>query len=281
MLERHSEFIKERQYLTNVSPATIQWHTHSLKWLPIESPTEDDLKQMVIRMRQKGLRATGCNSAIRSVNAYLKWSGSPLKIKQMKEEQRALPTFDPESVQRLLRWRPKTEAGHRLQTVIAFLADTGARIDECLSLRWPEVDFDNLLLLLHGKGRKDRRVPMSLELRRLLYSWKRRLPGDGLVFGTMSGTKQGRRNVLRDVKSLCRRVGVVIPARTLHAFRHTFALNYLRNGGSVFHLQKMLGHSTLEMTRRYANLTTSDLQAVHERLSLLGSARHGAGVGRA
>ena len=51
---------------------------------------------------------------------------------------------------------------------------------------------------------------------------------------------------------------------------HTFAVNYLRKGGSVFHLQKMLGHSSLEMTRRYANLMTEDLQAVHQRLSLLG-----------
>ena len=56
--------------------------------------------------------------------------------------------------------------------------------------------------------------------------------------------------------------------RTLHAFRHTFALNYVRRGGSVFHLQKVLGHSTLEMTRRYANLTIKDLQAIHERVSL-------------
>ena len=41
------------------------------------------------------------------------------------------------------------------------------------------------------------------------------------------------------------------------------------DGGSVFHLQKVLGHSTLEMTRRYANLMTEDLLAVHQRLSLL------------
>ena len=74
---------------------------------------------------------------------------------------------------------------------------------------------------------------------------------------------------MRDVKLLCKRLGFSRPARTLHAFRHTFAVNYLRRGGSVFHLQKVLGHSTLEMTRRYANLVTADLQAVHERVSLL------------
>jgi integrase/recombinase XerD len=75
--------------------------------------------------------------------------------------------------------------------------------------------------------------------------------------------------MLRDVKRLCKRLGFQPPARTLHAFRHTFAVNYLRKGGSVFHLQKVLGHSTLEMTRRYANLVTADLSAVHQRISLL------------
>ena len=73
----------------------------------------------------------------------------------------------------------------------------------------------------------------------------------------------------RDVKRLCTRLGFTAPARTLHSFRHTFALNYLRRGGSVFHLQKVLGHASLEMTRRYTNLMTEDLQAVHQRLSLL------------
>jgi integrase/recombinase XerD len=80
----------------------------------------------------------------------------------------------------------------------------------------------------------------------------------------------GRRVVLRAVKNLCTRLGFDPPARTVHAFRHTFAVNYIRRGGSVFHLQKVLGHSTLEMTRPYANLMTEDLQAVHERVSLLG-----------
>ena len=72
---RFEQFITEPQYLHNVSPATLEWHRHSLKWLRTSSPTEDDLKDAVMRMREKELKATGCNSAIRSINAYLKWSG--------------------------------------------------------------------------------------------------------------------------------------------------------------------------------------------------------------
>ena len=59
-----SDFIRERQYLNNVSPATISWYTHALKWLPCESPSQEQLKEVVLRMREKGLKATGCNAAI-------------------------------------------------------------------------------------------------------------------------------------------------------------------------------------------------------------------------
>ena len=137
-------------------------------------------------------------------------------------------------------------------------------------MRVREIDFENLLVTLDGKGRKQRVVPFPFELRRAMFRYckeaKRTL--DCLLFANRMQTKLGRRNVLRDVKLLCKRLGFTAPARTLHAFRHTFAVNYLRRGGSVFHLQKVLGHSTLEMTRRYANLVTADLAAVHERVSL-------------
>ncbi len=44
-------------------------------------------------MREKGLKATGCNSVLRALNAYLKWSGSPVKARMLKEPQLVLPTF--------------------------------------------------------------------------------------------------------------------------------------------------------------------------------------------
>jgi len=157
--------------------------------------------------------------------------------------------------------------------IVLTLLDTGCRIDEVLSLKVADCDCDNLLFTVTGKGKKQRRIPFSLELRRVMTRYVTDFcphPQD-LLLATRRGRKLGRRVVLRDVKLLCKRLGFDPPARTLHAFRHTFAVNYLRRGGSVFHLQKVLGHSTLEMTRRYANLMTEDLQAVHQRVSLLAS----------
>lgn len=268
-----AQFIRERQYLQNVSPSTLSWYTHALKWLPGETPSQNELKDTVLRMREKGLKATGCNSAIRAINAYLRWAGSPLKIHQLKEPQNILPTFTAAQVARLVNWKPKGFYERRLHLLVLVLLDTGCRITEALKLRLADVDFDNLLVTLDGKGSKQRVVPVSFELRKIAFRYVRdfNVKPDALLFATRTGTRVSRHHALGDVKNLCRRLGFNPPARTLHAFRHTFAVNYLRRGGSVFHLQKVLGHSTLEMTRRYANLLTEDLQAVHERVSLLSS----------
>jgi integrase/recombinase XerD len=271
MTASFSQFIRERQYLHNVSPATVEWYKHSFKWLRTESPYGPALKDAVLRMREKGLKATGCNSAIRAINAYLKWSGSVHRVMYLKEDQRVLPTFRLSDIKSFLSYRPKPTNIYqrRLHFLILVLLDTGCRIDEVLSLRAADCDLDNLLFTVTGKGRKQRKIPFSFELRRQLSRFLVDLHPEQLIFATRHGRKLGRRNVLRDVKLFCRRLGITPPERTLHAFRHTFAVHYLRKGGSVFHLQKVLGHSTLEMTRRYANLLTEDLQAVHQKISLL------------
>ena len=260
------EFIKERTYLQNVSPRTVQWYRESFKWLGTPNPTEADLKTVVIRMREKGLKPSSCNNRIRAINAYLQWLESDLRIGKLKEEKKVLPTFSAQDIHTLLHWKPKKFYDRRLHTIMMTLADTGCRIDETLSLRWSDVDFDNLLLIVNGKGSKQRIIPFSFELRKLLFRWKNE---HQLVFSTRDGRKLGRRDVLRDVKRICKKLGVKVPERTLHAFRHSFAVHYLRKGGSVFHLQKCLGHASLDMTRRYANLMTEDLQKIHQQVSLL------------
>lgn len=276
-----SEFIRERKFFVNVTPATLEWYKHSFKWLDTECPTQEDLKAAVLRMREKGLKATACNSAIRCLNAYAHWvaAGSEVKcspacrhpkISQLKEPTLVLPTFSDQQVRLLVAYKPKKRQ-RRTHLIALFLFDTGARISEVLGLHVADVDFDNLLVRLDGKGRKQRVVPFSLELRRMLLRYVTdfsRKP-EQLLFSTRNETALSRRNVLRNVKSLCRSLGFEPPARTLHATRHTFATGYLRRGGNVFALQRVLGHSDLETTKRYAHMAIADLQAIHERVSLL------------
>jgi integrase/recombinase XerD len=274
MQSNFERFIRERQYLSNVSPTTVRWYRYSLRWLPSESPTQDELKAVVIRMRERGVKASGCNSYLRAINAYLKWSGSPLRVPKLKEESHVPSTYTAKQVRAVVRWKPKGFFQRRIHTLMLTLFDTGVRLDEALSLRVSNCNLDDLLLTVTGKGRKERIIPFSLELRRVLakFIMDFSIRAEQFLFSTKVGRKMSPRNALRDVKALCQRLGFTAPERSCHATRHSFACEYLRRGGSLFHLQRCLGHSSLEMVRRYAAVTVADLQAVHERVSLLSAA---------
>lgn len=112
MHSNFEQFIQERKYLKGVSARTIEWYQESFKWLDNENPTEFDLKSCVVRMRQKGLKPVSCNNRIRVINAYLHWKADGhskcsaackhLKRSKLKEEQRVLPTFTPDDIQKFL-----------------------------------------------------------------------------------------------------------------------------------------------------------------------------------
>src|SRR5205085_1148987 len=100
--------------------------------------------------------------------------------------------------------------------------------------------------------------------RKILYRWLQKHEYD-LVFPTRGGLKQGYRNVYKYMDNHCTKLGVSVGG--FHRFRHTFAVNYVRGGGNVFYLQKALGHESLQMTRRYTELTEDDL--IHWNLNYL------------
>ena len=67
----------------------------------------------MLPMRERGLKATGCNNRIRAVNAFLKWSGSQLKVPQLKEPVLVLPTFTAQQIRLLVTWEPKGRCQRR------------------------------------------------------------------------------------------------------------------------------------------------------------------------
>lgn len=283
MEELFRQFVRERRYLKNVTAKTEAWYWDSWRalGLPVLGqsdsalPAKIDWTAQLSALRERGVAAVSVNTYSRAINAFLKWGHDEgrfpqlVRIPRLKEEQKILPTLTAQDIARLLQDRPKLFSGHRLHALCCLLLDSGLRIDEALGLRREHVDLDNLLVRVRGKGRKDRVVPMSLELRKVLFRFLTKHQFD-LVFATRGGTKQRQRNVLRDFKLLGNRLGITGVRFSFHTVRHTFAVNYVRAGGNVFYLQRILGHSTLEMTNRYVrSLGIEDLQAVHERLSLL------------
>jgi integrase/recombinase XerD len=226
-MTRFEQFLRERRYLGNISEHSIDWYRLAFKWLNNDSPDEAALKDCVIRMRESGLKPRSVNSYITAINSYLKWSGnSSLKMKKLKAEQKIMPVYSAADISVFVHWKPKRRCGRRLQVIILMLADTGCRISELLGLRWQDVNLDDLLVTVRGKGNKQRTIPFSLELRKHLFKLQQQSKHE-LVFATRDGRKLGRRNVLRDVKLVCKKLNVKIPERSLHAFRHTFAVNYI------------------------------------------------------
>jgi len=119
-------------------------------------------------------------------------------------------TFSPEQVQRLLGFKPRGTNQIRTHVATCVMLDSGLRLSEVLELRTSDIDFDNLLLKVKGKGNKQRLVPMSNELRRILYrhSLRQKDSSSTLLFGTRCGTRATNSNFLRDFKAICIRLAI-------------------------------------------------------------------------
>lgn len=285
----YQQFIREKLYLHNVSSRTVEGYGWA--WQAFEPALSGrsclqkaELMQRVEELRAKGLSPVTVNTYLRSINAFCAWLNkeghipSPLRIPRLKEQQYILPTFSQEQVTRLVAYRPTTLTERRIQLLACLILDTGLRIDEALSInRQADLDLDQATVTVrNGKGGKGRVVPISQHMRRLLFKFiQGQAPEYGsLLFFANAGERLVQRNALRDFKHLCRKLGIIDVRCSFHTLRHSFALAYIQNGGDVFRLQRILGHSKLEMTRRYVNLSLGDLQQVHQRFSLLANVRH-------
>ena len=274
------QFVREKRFLNNVTEKTIEFYQHA--WVAFQKHggglSKDGLKTFVISLREKGLKTATINCYIRGMNSFLSWLHEnehiqeQLRIKLLKEERTVIKTFTDQQIRAMVNHRPETVRDKRLHALICLLVDTGIRIAEALTLHKNDVDMHNLLIKVMGKGKKERIVPMSLECRKVLCQHMKTHPFD-LVFCTRDGGRLLYRNCLRDFKALAKRLGITGVRVSFHTLRHGFALNYVRQGGSLFHLQKALGHTTLQMTRRYCELDETDLKLVHQKLSPLARLR--------
>jgi integrase len=142
---------------------------------------------------------------------------------------------------------------HRLRLIVLIAVATGMRASEIFGLLWSDVLYSEGLLAVRAKlkGGKMRYVPMTPELASEL----RRFPvviSEDRIFPPKQGATSGRQRLEGSFEDLLERAG--IRDFRFHDLRHTFASWYMMNGGDLYELAKILGHSNIKMTERYAKL---------------------------
>ena len=146
--------------------------------------------------------------------------------------------------------------------VICFILATGARASTLTNIKMSDISFSNHeIIYRHLKNRHTAVIPLSKSLEKVLREylsvWQREKE-DGWLFCDMNERQSTVSALYQSMENYCRRRGV--ESKGLHALRHSFAREYIINGGNAFKLQRILTHSDMSMTKRYVRLFDSDLQ---------------------
>ena len=190
------------------------------------------------------------------------------RLKVPKAPTKMLETLSDEEIRRLFDCLDQdSSAGCRDTAMLLLLLDTGLRCAEVLYLWAEDAHLGGQWLKVMGKGQKERIVPFgsraSKLLQRYLYYFRPEPLGDDRFFLCIDGSQMTESTIKLAFARLAKRADV--PRLHIHLLRHTFATRYLLNGGDVFSLQRILGHTTLEMTRRYVDTVAMEAVVKQKR----------------
>lgn len=180
--------------------------------------------------------------------------------------------------QELIHSASKTLQPLRDVAILSLLLDTGCRASELISLKREDIDWDNRSCRVLGKGNKFRTIYFGEKTATALKAYVSSsgpaensepeslplfLSTRGVEPDSMEGTRSlTRSGLLQLVERLSRAAGIK-GSCSPHVLRRTFAVQTLRNGANVFSVQAMLGHTDLQMTRRYCAVANADVEAQH------------------
>ena len=226
------------------------------------------------------LKPTTVNDRIRGVRSFTKFltaegylqTNIGLEIRLVREERTIIEAFSEDQIRALLRRPDRTTfTGLRDLTIMLLFLETGIRCSELVGIRLDDVRMKEGKILIHGKGAKQRFVPFQSKFRRALkeYLVARGAVQTDALFCTITGKPLYNRVVQQAIRQYAEEAHITGVRCSPHTFRHTMAKFYVLAGGDVFSLQRILGHSTLDMVRLYVDLFGSDIEEQHRKFSFL------------
>lgn len=265
----------------SLRPSTIEAYRNHNLWflefardkgiLRVEDITAPIVRAYLVHLQGRGWKQVSIASAYRMIRVFFNFlvrddviARSPMaKVAIPKQDRRLKSAFTEGEIKRML----AAAVSPRDKALMMFLLDTGARISEVLAVNVGDVDIaTGRVFLHHTKDREQRIVYLGSQARRQLLKYYRQLTihPDAPLWIDL----RRRRRLLRNgVQQLLTRIGkrAGIADCGPHKFRRTFAITFLRNGGDIFTLQRILGHSSLDMVKQYlGGMNDDDTARAHK-----------------
>ena len=280
------DFLIEQQIRGN-TPKTVRYYGLCLSLFARYAKAETELfalspatlRGFYLALSERQLSSVTIQTYFRAVRAFLTWCyqeqltpvNLPERFRLPKAKTKTVDVLTDDEISRLLGCiGSKSLLQLRNLCICSLMLDCGLRLHEVVTLTVEHVRVSDGYLIADGKGNKERIVPIGYQTRRLLLRYLSRRPAYAktpFVF-LRSDWEPISDDTLR---MLFRRLKTKsdIPRLRAHLLRHTFATRYLENGGDLYSLQQILGHTSLEMVRRYVHFTPRNLQSTYAQYSPL------------
>ena len=243
----------------------------------ISSVNVNHLKSYYLYLKTKPVTSVTIQTYIRAVRAFLTWCyheeyisfNLSDKFKLPKAARKVIDVLTNDEIHILLSsFNTKTFIGLRNICICLLMLDSGLRLNEVVCLNVGSLHLSEGYIVVRGKGNKERFVPVGLNTKKYLLRYVHSFRNSDIKTALFVKDTLCRIEITT-IRQLFRRLKVKTGISRLrpHLLRHTFATRYLENGGDVYSLQSILGHTTLEMTKRYVQTTPFKLAVTFSNYS--------------
>lgn len=244
--------------------------------LEVKQVKKQHVKQFLAFCLDSGNKAVTVNTKVKIIRPFFNYcieegyvkENPVLSIKYLKQEKPMFNVFSDEDVAKLLKVSNlKTWEGLRRQCIFAMFIDTGIRVHEVRGLKM--ADIKSNAILVHGKGNKDRFIPVSPRLRLLMMKYERKrseylnkcgIRESEYYFVTRNGgIMKNNTTIQKAIQWACEKAEITDKARcSPHTLRHYYAIKSISLGTPVAQLSRNLGHESLRVTQVYLNQITNE-----------------------
>ncbi len=294
-IEEYRTFNRAQNYSPSYVASTDRNLRQFARWLANEGRPEqvgdlslDDARAFIVHLQERENRARpGTRLSPDSVQQYARNLKSWASFLHAEEFTKLnlfarlglpkVPVREPEvltdeEIRRIIEiYNPRTATGLRDILLVLILTDSGLRLGELCQATLDDLDIEQGTLRVMGKGQRERIVHVGATVQKLLSRYVRYLrpePASSRV-GNILLARDGTPFTINAAKQVLTRAAIESRVSRLHAhlLRHTFATRYLLNGGDLLTLQRLLGHSTLDMVRRYSHIAAGYVAVQHRQYS--------------